>query len=72
MSRIGWQGESGFFDFEKAKKHCYPPSADTIVFICGPPPMMHAAICGPRDQKKVPAETVLGSLKYTDEMVFKF
>ena len=34
-----WDGELGWVDQAKVAKHCYPPSDDTLVFVCGVPAM---------------------------------
>ena len=46
-----------------------PPSDDTMIFVCGPPPMYNA-LCGPRDQKELTG--ALAEMGYTAEMVYKF
>jgi NAD(P)H-flavin reductase len=77
---IGWDrvpenanyvAETGWIDEEKVKKYCFPPSADTSVFICGLP-VLYTTMCGPRSEKEVAAGTVLSKLGYTSEMVCKF
>lgn len=42
----GWQYSQGFINAEMIEKHLSPPSADTIVLMCGPPPMIKFA-CHP-------------------------
>lgn len=37
-----WNGSIGFVTEDIIKKHISPPSDDTKIFICGPPPMVSA------------------------------
>jgi len=67
----GWSGELGWVDKAKVEKYAFPPSDDTIVFVCGVPPM-YKAMCGPRNEKEVAEGTILHSLGYSDSMVSKF
>jgi len=67
----GWEGERGWIDSEKVEKHCYKPSADTSVFICGLPGL-YASMCGPRGEKELAAGSILPTLGYTQDMVTKF
>eukprot|EP00934_Nitzschia_sp_Nitz4_P001657 Nitzschia sp. Nitz4//scaffold502_size4579//565//1422//NITZ4_009241-RA/size4579-processed-gene-0.1-mRNA-1//1//CDS//3329553594//1657//frame0 len=46
------------------------PSPDTLILVCGPPPM-YGALCGPRDQPEEITGT-LGELGYTKDHVYKF
>ena len=67
----GWAGESGFIDEEKIARLCPGPADDTLVFVCGVPPM-YEALCGPRGEAELPDGTVLKKLGCTQEMVSKF
>lgn len=67
----GWKGEVGWIDAEKIKRLCAAPAADTLVFVCGVP-AMYVALCGGRGEKEVPADSVLATLGYTADMVYKF
>jgi cytochrome-b5 reductase len=67
----GWTGEVGWIDAEKVKRLCPAPAADTLVFVCGVP-ALYVALCGPRGEKAVPADSVLATLGYTSDMVYKF
>jgi len=67
----GWDGELGWVDRAKVEKHAFPPSDDTIVFVCGVP-AMYQGMCGPRNEPEVKEGTILHSLGYTDDMVSKF
>lgn len=41
----GWQYSTGFINDEMISKHFPPPNNDTIILMCGPPPMIkHACI----------------------------
>jgi NAD(P)H-flavin reductase len=70
----GWKeagNEAGWIDQAKVEKHCFPPSDDTCVFVCGVPPMYNA-MCGPRGEKGLQEGTILHKLGYTNSSVFKF
>ena len=67
----GWDGELGWVDKAKVEKHCYPPSPDTMVFVCGLP-AMYNSMCGPRGEKELAEGSVLPALGYTQDMVAKF
>ncbi len=58
---------------EMIKKHLPPPSADAMVFVCGPPPMvkMLAGAKNP-DYSQGPITGMLSELGYTSANVFKF
>lgn len=70
-----WKGAKGHITGDLIKEHCAPPSDDTMVVVCGPPPM-YESICGPREKGGKPTEAdykgVLKELGYTPEQVFKF
>jgi len=72
----GWRpsedttAEAGWIDRAKIEKYCFPPAKDTLVLVCGPPPM-YEALCGPRDSQGLAAESVLDRLGYTPGMVAK-
>jgi cytochrome-b5 reductase len=61
---------SGWIDEAKIKEHAFPPSEDTMVFVCGLPGM-YASLCGPRNEKAIAEGTVLHKLGYTETMVAK-
>jgi len=66
-----WTGEKGFITKELIAKYCVPPSnADSLIMVCGPPPM-YDALCGPRD-KPDELSGALSDMGYTAEQVFKF
>ena len=65
-----YTAEVGWIDEAKIKKYCFPPSEDTLLFVCGLPPM-YSALCGPRTEKEVAEDTVLHKLGYTSPMVAK-
>ena len=37
-----WKGATGYITKELLQKHMPPPSDDSLVLVCGPPPMMKA------------------------------
>ncbi|KAB7499805.1 NADH-cytochrome b5 reductase 2 [Armadillidium nasatum] len=39
----GWKYSSGFVDDKMISDHLFPPSVDTLVLMCGPPPMVNFA-----------------------------
>lgn len=46
----GWKYSVGFISDEMIKDHLFPPSQDTLVLMCGPPPMINVA-CVPNLDK---------------------
>mmetsp|Transcript_41571 Transcript_41571/g.88714 ORF Transcript_41571/g.88714 Transcript_41571/m.88714 type:complete len:306 (-) Transcript_41571:455-1372(-) len=72
----GWEttptyiAETGWVDEAKIKKYAFPPSEDTLVFVCGLP-MMYKFLCGPRTDKELAEGTTLHKLGYTSSMVAK-
>jgi NAD(P)H-flavin reductase len=73
---LGWQttdtfiAESGWIDEAKVSRHAFPPSHDTLVFVCGLP-AMYASLCGPREDKVLRDGTVLARLGYRSDNVCK-
>ena len=67
----GWDGELGWVDKAKFQKYAAPPSADTMVMVCGLPPL-YDVFCGPRNEADVKEGSILHELGYTAEMVAKF
>lgn len=72
----GWEdtstytAEMGWIDEAKIAKYAFPPSDDTLLFVCGLPPM-YQALCGPRTEKELADGSVLQKLGYTSGMVAK-
>jgi len=68
-----WTGAVGYITDDFAKKVLPPPSKDSLIFVCGPTPMMEA-ISGNKTPKYEQGELkgVLKRLGYTEEQVFKF
>lgn len=68
-----WNGVTGYVTKEVVEAHL--PSAkqeDTVIFVCGPPPMVKS-IAGPKDGfKQGEVDGILKELGYTTENVFKF
>uniref|UniRef100_A0A6U4GMF3 NADH-cytochrome b5 reductase n=1 Tax=Phaeomonas parva TaxID=124430 RepID=A0A6U4GMF3_9STRA len=64
-----WAGARGFISREILEAHGCLPDDDTMVFVCGPPPMYNA-LCGPRDAKELTG--VLAAMGFSAEQVFKF
>lgn len=71
-----WKGGQGYVTEEMLKAHMPKPSKESMVYVCGPPPM-YKAICGPKGTKEDPkAQGELGGLLkqmgYEQSSVFKF
>mmetsp|Transcript_20200 Transcript_20200/g.42319 ORF Transcript_20200/g.42319 Transcript_20200/m.42319 type:complete len:307 (-) Transcript_20200:58-978(-) len=72
-----WNGLTGFVTSDMVKKYLPPPADDSMVMVCGPPPM-YKALCGGKvfEKGKPPKQGditgVLGDLGYTNTNVFKF
>lgn len=64
-----WQGLTGFITRDIIEKNSAAGSDDTLVMVCGPPPM-YKALCGPRDEKEVTG--ILKDMGFSEEQVFKF
>lgn len=68
-----WNGSTGFITKEFLKSHLPPPSTESKIFVCGPPPL-YKAISGcknsPTDQGEVTG--ALAELGYNKEHVYKF
>lgn len=56
-----WSYSTGFVNAEMIREHLYPPSKNTVVLMCGPPPMINYA-CIPN----------LDSLEYDSELRFAY
>ena len=61
----------GWVNHIAVRKHAFPPSRDTRVFVCGLP-AVYECICGPREEAGVAPGTALHKLGYTGEQVVKF
>lgn len=70
VSTSVYTAETGWIDESKIAKYAHPPDRDTLVFVCGLPPM-YAALCGPREEKALREGTALHRLGYTTDMVVK-
>ncbi|CAN0362669.1 unnamed protein product [Ascophyllum nodosum] len=57
----GWKHSQGFITTEMVSAHMPAPGPDTLILMCGPPPMLKFA-CSP----------ALQELKYSEEMQFAF
>lgn len=68
-----WKGHTGYIGKDFLKDHLPPPSKESKIFICGPPPM-YKALSGmkvsPTDQGEVTG--ALSELGYTKDHVYKF
>ena len=62
--------ETGWIDEAKVKAYAFPPSEDTLVFVCGVPGL-YELLCGPRGDKEVKEGSLLHKLGYSKEMVAK-
>jgi cytochrome-b5 reductase len=50
-----WAYDIGFVNDGMISQHLPPPSDDTIILMCGPPPMINFA-CNPGNLKKITIE----------------
>jgi len=72
-----WSGLTGYVTSDMFKEIMPEPSADSMVMVCGPPPM-YKAICGSKqlEEGKPAAQGEVGgfmkAMGYTEGMVFKF
>jgi cytochrome-b5 reductase len=57
----GWKYGSGFINTEMCKNHLPAPGKDTMIFLCGPPPMI-----------KYACEPALKELKFEESDFFSF
>lgn len=57
----GWKYSSGYITEEMCREHLPPPIPDSMIFLCGPPPMIENA-CSP----------ALSKLGFVDAQVFTF
>jgi len=69
----GWKHGKGFVTDEMVKSIMPGPGNDTLILVCGPPPMV-SAISGPKTEKYEQGELkgVLKRLGYNESQVFKF
>ena len=70
VSTDTFTAETGWIDEAKIRRYCFPPSADTAIFVCGLP-IMYDLWCGPRADVDVAEGSVLQKLGYTRDMVAK-
>lgn len=72
-SNPNWKGSTGYITKDLLQQWMPPPGPDSLVLVCGPPPMMKA-ISGDKlpDKSQGPLTGMLKDLGYTEEQVFKF
>ncbi|MPC79497.1 NADH-cytochrome b5 reductase 1 [Portunus trituberculatus] len=61
VDNLGWKYSSGFVSADMISEHLYPSGDDTLVLMCGPPPMTNFA-CIPN----------LDKLGYSSSMRFAY
>lgn len=71
-----WEGGVGYVTEAMLKEKMPPPSKDSMVYVCGPPPM-YKAICGAKGTKEDPKAQgdlggILKGMGYDSSNVFKF
>lgn len=68
-----WAGEVGFVDAAKVRKYLPNPRGNSMVLVCGPPPMMNS-VCGKKGPKGSQGEIggVLAGSGFTAEQCYKF
>lgn len=57
----GWKYSSGFVTADMIKEHLPAPGEDTLILLCGPPPMIQEAV-----------RPSLEQLGYTKDMIFTY
>jgi len=68
-----WKGGVGFITDEMIKTHMPPPSADNLIFVCGPPGFMkHVSGDKAPDYTQGEVAGLLKKLGYSEPQVFKF
>jgi len=65
----GWSGETGWIDEDKIRRRGFPPSNDTVVWVCGVD-AMYASLAGSR-MKPLQEGSVLHKLGYSEAMVWR-
>lgn len=65
----GWTGEVGWIDEEKVKRLAFPPSADTVVWVCGVDDM-YKSLAGSR-AGALKEGSALHNLGYTEDMIWR-
>jgi len=65
-----WDGPRGFIGADLVSEHMPEPSDESLIFVCGPPPMYNA-LCGPRGADAA-FTGVLAEMGYVKERVIKF
>ena len=65
-----YTAETGWIDRAKIAKYAFPPSDETLMFVCGLP-AMYDALCGPRTEQELAEGTVLKEMGYTATMIAK-
>jgi len=70
---LHWSGFGGYITEDILRKTMPPPSENSLICVCGPPPMVKN-ICGERKSMKDPGPVTgfLKNLGYNDSTVFKF
>lgn len=58
---LGWKYSTGFINEAMIKEHLFPPNSNTLIVMCGPPPMINFA-CTP----------ALNKLGYSDDLCFAY
>mmetsp|Transcript_13476 Transcript_13476/g.20261 ORF Transcript_13476/g.20261 Transcript_13476/m.20261 type:complete len:284 (+) Transcript_13476:26-877(+) len=69
----GWTGYAGHINAGMISEALPPPGDDVLVYVCGPPGMMHA-VSGDKqpDKSQGPLSGALKALGYRENMVYKF
>ncbi|KAF4323266.1 hypothetical protein BBO99_00001546 [Phytophthora kernoviae] len=68
-----WEGETGFVSKEMIEKYMPEASDDSLVCVCGPPPMMyHVSGDKAKDKSQGELQGLLKELNYSRTQVFKF
>ena len=66
-----WGGDRGLMTKEYLEQTLSTKNGDDLVFVCGPP-KMYDVLCGARDDKTLPDDSILSKLGYSIDQVYKF
>lgn len=67
-----WDGQTGHVTDSMIRSVLPPPVEDSLILVCGPPPMVKA-IAGPKNKfEQGDLKGVLAHMGYTKSMVFKY
>ena len=69
----GWAGGAGYISQEMLARWMPPPTEETKILVCGPPPMVEAVCGAPKSfTEQGPLKGHLKALGYNEAQVYKF